>query len=890
MRLRGGYAGTVLRVDLTSGAVRREPLEEGLALAYVGGRGFTSRLQYDLIPPDVEPLGPENVVIVAPGPLTGTPAPSSSRFTLGGRSPLTGILGDANGGGFWAAVLKRAGYDLILLHGRSPRPVYLSIDDDRVELRDGSHIWGKDTRQTQRLIREELGKNASVAAIGQAGERLVRFAGFVADGEHLAARTGLGAVLGSKRLKAIAVRGSRQVPLYDPAAFTELVGQLIELLRSDSRSGAELPQYGTTALLDHHTAIGGVNTRNFQSGLFEGKESVDGDALNRRYLVRPTACYRCPCRCDRFSRVDEGEFAGTEVGGPEYSTLVAFGPACGNDNLASILKANELCNLYGLDALETGNMIAFSMELFQRGILSRAETDGIDLTWGNYRSILEMIERIALRRGFGNLLAEGIRRAALEIGRNSERYAVHVKGMTPPPLDPRAVKVYNFRYAVSPRGADHLRISAPGAYGLDSLPRAEAAARLLRWENIVTIPDLMGVCKFPYSYYAETVELTLRKMLEVVPALYSAATGLRVSGDDLLRAAERVNNVERAHNARLGLTSAEDTLPPRFTEDPMPEGPAKGRVYDILDDMKQAWYAAHGWDTQTGRPTRGKLEELGLADIALDLEERGLGRSSTDLNPTASPGMGIKESELRGSRTMTRLIDLSMEVSGDMVVFPRVAPPIMAMLESWEDFANSIGAARYGATWLTAHYVVVLGDHVGTHVDSLRHLRSDAPGPEGIPLECCYADGVVLDFSDRPVGYGITADDLKRALDRIEYTLKPLDIVLIKTGASRYNTETRYLTEHCGMTRESTNWLIDQGIKMMGIDAPTWDRPVKSMFETREFWPAHLVMTEREYYHLENLANLDAIPAPTGFKVAVFPIRWKGTTAAPVRAVAIVEG
>ncbi len=238
---------------------------------------------------------------------------------------------------------------------------------------------------------------------------------------------------------------------------------------------------------------------------------------------------------------------------------------------------------------------------------------------------------------------------------------------------------------------------------------------------------------------------------------------------------------------------------------------------------------------------------------------------------------------------MTKLIDLSMEVSGDMVVFPRVARPVLAMLESWEEFATNIGAAEYGTTWLTAHYVVVLGDHVGTHVDSLRHLRSDAPGPEGIPLEYCYGDGVVLDFSDKPVGHGITVDDMKAALKKIDYTLKPLDIVLIKTGASRYNTEMRYLTEHCGMTGEATHWLLDQGIKMTGIDAPTYDRPVKSMFETKEFWPAHQVMLEREYYHLENLANLDAIPQPFGFKMSVFPIKWKGCTAAPVRAVALVD-
>ncbi|MEW5960153.1 MAG: aldehyde ferredoxin oxidoreductase family protein [Chloroflexota bacterium] len=622
MAIKGGYAGTILRVDLTRLAVKKEPLEETFARKYLGGRGFTSRLQYDLIPPAIQPLGSDNVALIAPGALTGTDAPSSGRFTLGARSPLTGLLGDANSGGFWGAVVKKAGYDLLIIQGQAPHPVYLWINNDRVELRDARHLWGKDMRQATELIKAEVGKGISVAGIGPAGENLVHFAALIADGEHAAGRTGLGAVLGSKRLKAIAVRGVKPVPLHDPVQFKELTAKLVELLRTDKRSGQELKEYGTTALLDHHTALGMVNTRNYQTGLFEGKEKIDGDALNRQYLVRPTACYRCPCQCDRYSRVDDGEFAGTEVGGPEYSTVVAFGTGCGNDNLASILKANELCNIYGLDTIETGNIIAYAMELYQRGIITRPEVDGVDLSWGNYHAILEMIDRITFRQGFGDLLANGIVAASQEIGRNAERYAVHVKGMTPPPPDARALKVYNFRYAVSPRGADHLRISAPGAYGLDSMPIAEAAAKLKFWENIVTVPDMMGLCKFPYSYYAETVELTIAKVLETIPALYTAATSLEITGDELMLATERLNNLERAHNARLGMTAKNDTLPPRFTQDPMPEGPAKGKVHDILEPLKQAWYQNHGWDIQTGLPLPEKLMALGLPDVAHDLQQR----------------------------------------------------------------------------------------------------------------------------------------------------------------------------------------------------------------------------------------------------------------------------
>jgi kynurenine formamidase len=238
---------------------------------------------------------------------------------------------------------------------------------------------------------------------------------------------------------------------------------------------------------------------------------------------------------------------------------------------------------------------------------------------------------------------------------------------------------------------------------------------------------------------------------------------------------------------------------------------------------------------------------------------------------------------------MAKLIDLSMDVHGDMVVFPRVARPVISMLETWEEFATKVGAAKYGTTWLTAHCIVIQGDHVGTHVDSLRHMRQDAPGPEGIPLEYCYGDGVLLDFSDKPAGYGITAADMIAACDKISYKIKPLDIVLIYTGACRYNNEDRYLHDQSGMTEEATNWLLDQGVKMTGIDAGTYDRPVWAMFDTREFWPAHRVMVDREYYHLENMANLDKLPKPFGFKLAVFPIKWVNATAAPVRAVAILE-
>ncbi|MBN1139080.1 MAG: aldehyde ferredoxin oxidoreductase family protein [Anaerolineae bacterium] len=625
MAATGEYVGRVLRVNLTEGSLGQDPLDEAFTRDYIGGRGFTSRLQYDLIPRDVNPLGPYNVLIIAPGALTGTSAPSASRFVVAARSPLTGILGDANSGGFLGAVLKRAGYDLVLIHGRSPHPVYLCIDDaaaEPVKLYDASHLWGRDVHDTTDALKQEHGRGFCVATIGPAGENLVRMAAVMADKEHAAARTGLGAVMGSKNLKAIAVRSGQDFPYHDQAAFNGLVAELIEIEHNDRRA-QDFSARGTLGtLMDHHSAIGGMNTRNFQFGQFEGKEKVDHDALAAEYLVRPTGCYRCSLKCDRHSRVEEGEFAGVQVDGPEYSTAVALGSGLGIDNMAAILKGNDLANRYGLDTIDLGGVIAFAMELYQRGILSREEADGLDLEWGNYHTMLELTRRIALREGpFADLLAHGVRAAAEEIGRGAERYAVHVKGMTPAPLDARAVKVYNFRYAVSPRGADHLRISAPGAYALDSMPLHDAADRLRYWESVVAVPDLMGVCKFAYTYYTETPDVALHRTLDILPSLYTAATGRALTRDDLLHTAARVINVERAHNCRLGMTSADDTLPPRFTQDPMPAGPAKGKVYDILEPMKEAWYTVQGWDPTTGIPTRAILEKLELDDIADDLEQ-----------------------------------------------------------------------------------------------------------------------------------------------------------------------------------------------------------------------------------------------------------------------------
>jgi aldehyde:ferredoxin oxidoreductase len=620
----GLNTGNVLTIDLTNSSVSIEPLDPVFARKYIGGRGFTSRLNYDHNPKDVDPLSPENTLVIAPGALSGSPAFSTARFVAGARSPLTGIFGDANGGGFWGAHLRRAGFSAIILQGKADNPIYIRIDDQQISIHDATHLWGKDTHETTNCLQAELGEKFRVAAIGPAGENLVHIAGIVVDKDHLAARCGIGAVMGSKNLKAIAVRCSQPFPLANPELFKEAVAKLRALEVDDARL-QDFTRRGTLGtLMDHHTHLGGTNTMNYQYGQFAGKSKIDGEALINQYLVKTTGCYSCPTKCDRLCYVPDGEFAGTEVGGPEYCTAAAFGSGIGNDNLAAILKGNDLADRYGLDTLDLGGVLAFSFELYQRGILTDEDTDGLKLEWGNYHAALELIERIAYRRGYlGETLAHGVKGAAEIIGRNAARYAVHVKGMTPAPLDARAVKVYNFRYAVSPRGGDHLRISAPGAYGLDEKPIEEAVEHLHNWESIITLPDLMGVCKFPYTYYTETVDRTLTKMLEIIPALYAAATGFDIDKEELLAAATRVNHLERAYNARLGLTAKDDILPPRFTEDPMPAGPSAGKVYDILEPMRVAWYRQHGWDEE-GIPTRQTLAAYQLEDVIQDLEDNGI--------------------------------------------------------------------------------------------------------------------------------------------------------------------------------------------------------------------------------------------------------------------------
>jgi aldehyde:ferredoxin oxidoreductase len=423
MGAQDNYLGRVLKVDLSSGKIESDTLNETFAKKYIGGRGFTSRLQYDLIPKDVDPLGPENILILAPGALTGMPTFATGRFVAGARSPLTGILGDANSGGFWGAILRRAGYSLMIIKGKASKPVYIAINDSQVEIRDASHVWGMDIYETVHILEEENPRGTHVAAIGQAGENLVRIAAIMVDKEHALARTGIGAVMGSKLLKAITVRGTNSIPLYDLETFKKYAAEMFKIEAEDKRAQDFTVRGTLGTLLDHHWKIGGSNTRNYQSGQFEGKQKIDNDALLASgYLLKTTGCYRCALAPDKYCLISEGEYAGTEVGGPEYCTAVAFGGGIGSDNLGAVIKGNELANRYGMDTIDLGGVLAYSMELFERGFLTQADTDGLDLTWGNYHAALELVRRIAYREGdFANMAANGVSAIADSITTSATR-------------------------------------------------------------------------------------------------------------------------------------------------------------------------------------------------------------------------------------------------------------------------------------------------------------------------------------------------------------------------------------------------------------------------------------------------------------------------------------
>lgn len=631
-----GWNNNRLIVNLTNKKIRTERLPKSLALDFIGGRGVNSRTMYDLIKPGINPLGPENILMFGVGPLNGTLAPGSGRYTVSALSPSTVVgddqpcLGDANSGGFFGSELKFAGFDQVIIKGKSSKLVYLWIDDQNAVIKEALSIQGKDTWEADDIIKEEIGdSDIQTACIGPAGENLCRNACIVSGGrisKGVAGKCGLGAVMGSKNLKALAVRGSKGVKVAKPEELEKAAEDAISALYNDPQS-ILYSECGTASLVDAHQSTGRLPTRNYQETQFDEYEKIDAEALEK-YWVRSKACFGCPLHCRHYFKVDSGPYE-CEGEGPEYVALGGFGSKCGNANLESILYANTLCNKLGLDHQGTSSAIAWSMECTQRGIMDENTTDGLVLEWGNHEAMIEMIKRIAFRKGFGNLLAEGAYRAAKVYGKGSEKYVMHAKGLDPAITDPRAAKAWGLGYAVASRGGDHLR-ALPTAETFFTPEEAEelfgtreavaprgvkGKGRLVKWcEEQRAVADSLEMCKF--------VTRTVLMPPKWAARFFNAVTGLHFTPERIMETGERIINVERAFNVRQGLRRKDDTLSPRFLNDPIPQGVAKGEVLK-LKPMLDEYYEARGWDVETGIPKKKKLVQLGLANVATDLERAG---------------------------------------------------------------------------------------------------------------------------------------------------------------------------------------------------------------------------------------------------------------------------
>src|SRR5271157_5431368 len=450
-----GWTGTILEVDLTHESIQKVDLSEQLACNYLGQAGINARIIYDRVSSDTDPLSPDALLIFGVGPLGGTLAPCSGRFSVTFKSPLTEIFGDSNCGGHWASELKMAGYDHIVIIGKSQAPVYLWIDNDNVEIRDARDLWGKDTWETDDLVKQDVGEStAQVVTIGPAGENLVRFAAIICNLARAAARCGPGAVMGSKNLKAIAVRGDRGIHLADKTALKNAVDEALQAILNDPLYESA-KTYGTLAITGLAQALGFLPTRNFQESTFSGAEKLRGEVFLERYGTKHKGCYNCPVACSRYYNITDGPYASTHGEGPEYESVSALGAKCGNDNFDAILHANTLCNQLGLDTISTGNVIAWAMECSEKGILTQTQLGGTDLHFGNDFAIIELIKRIAARDGIGDILAEGSLKASQRIG--GTNFVVHSKGLDYPAVDVRGTKGMALSFAVSPRGGDHLK-------------------------------------------------------------------------------------------------------------------------------------------------------------------------------------------------------------------------------------------------------------------------------------------------------------------------------------------------------------------------------------------------------------------------------------------------
>lgn len=593
------YNGKVLRVNLTDKTIKTEVLDMDLAKKFIGGRGLGTKMMMDEVDPRVDALSPENKLFIVTGPMTGNPVATGGRYMVVTKAPLTGTIASSNSGGKWGAELKFAGWDVIVFEGKAEEPVYLSIGDDKVELLPATDLWGKVVSKTTRELEEKHEKGSKVLAIGPGGENLSLMAAIMNDEDRAAGRSGVGAVMGSKNLKAIVVKGSGKPLVPDEEKIKELNKKQLIKIKENGVTGSGLPTYGTAVLVNILNELGSLPTNNFLKGQFDKAEDISGEALADKYLIKRTACYRCPIGCGRYVKV--GDWEG---GGPEYETLWSFGSDCGISDMEAIIAANHWCNEMGIDTISVGSTIAAAIELHQMGLIKDDELDGLKLEFDNATDIAEWVKRIGYGQGLGAKMAEGSYRLAERYG--APEVSMTVKKQEIPAYDPRGVQGQGLSYATSNRGGCHVRgyMVSPEVLGLpeqlDRLATENKATWTKIFQDLTASIDSLGVCLFTsFALGADDYA----DMSNVI-------SGTEYTGADILEIGDRIYNMEKQFNLIAGIKPEEDTLPKRLLQDPIPEGPSKGWVTK-LDQMLPDYYKARGWD-ERGIPTAGKLESLGL--------------------------------------------------------------------------------------------------------------------------------------------------------------------------------------------------------------------------------------------------------------------------------------
>ncbi len=652
-----GYAGNKLYIDLEKAQVKKIPHSEEECELYLGGRGRGAKILYNELPFDADPLGPDNILCFSAGPIVGLVGPTAGRMNVAARSPLTGIYGNSNAGAYLGAELKMSGYDDLIIKGKASQPSFIYIQDNSVEILEASHLWGKGVIETTQILQEDLGDDRRVAAVGQAAENGVLYANIMFDYWEAAGRTGLGAVMASKNIKAIVAKGSGDLNVHDPKKYLEVANDGWRAIEEDPGfQTGEHSSLGTSVVLMLGNAQGWLPVRNFQENYFEDAEKISGEEFRDRYSTKKTpipggrACMSCPNRCKRYGVIETGKYIGTK-GGLEFEAAGGFGSKCGVGELDVVFHSAMLANDYGMDAISLSSTIAFLMEMNDKGILTKEQIDGLDLRFGKGDEMIEAIHKIGKCEGkLGKLGMGGVDRSAKIIGNGAERWVTTIKGLETISTDPRVSTAFGFGYVVASRGSDHLRahpvIEMVGPYRkvaeelfespeVCSLTKYGGRAKMVHWhENMAAITDSIGSCRFMHaSYYAQypVPELMhkhgLRRGKDVHSIKYhdwiASATGIPLTYDDIITIGERIISLERAINIRFGIRREHDTLPRRFLEEPVANGPYKGAVFkkEALDKLLDQYYELRGWDKTSGLINRETLKQLKMDDVLTQLDK-----------------------------------------------------------------------------------------------------------------------------------------------------------------------------------------------------------------------------------------------------------------------------